>query len=427
MTSTGSSSSVATADTAPATVDLVVGLTSYQAASTIGGVAEAVRNGVARFQGVSNRIVLVDAGSTDGTAARAREALAGAGELVEIPPARAPGDLLELPYHGMPGKARALHAILTQARQLGARACVVLDAGVQTVAPQWLELLAGPILQHDFDLVAPVYRRHAFEGALTKGIVYPLFRALYGARLRQPAGAEFACSQRLLDRFLQEDVWDRDGSQVGIDLWLATAAASGDFRLGEAALGIRRSPPRGDAALDLPATVRQVVGSLLADLEGRVERWQRVRGSTPVQQFGELPPTPPSEGPTVDPERLMESYRLGYRELRDIWTYVLPPRTIIELRRLIDGPPAAFRMDDELWARIVYDFALGFRLRVLARDHLLQSLVPLYLGWLASFVLQVRDRPHEVVHETVERLGAAFETQTSSLIARWRWPERFRH
>jgi hypothetical protein len=75
----------------------------------------------------------------------------------------------------------------------------------------------------------------------------------------------------------------------------------------------------------------------------------------------------------------------------------------------------------------VYDFALGFRLRVLARDHLLQSLVPLYLGWLASFVLQVRDRPHEVVHETVERLGAAFEAQKGYLIARWRWPERFRN
>lgn len=406
---------------------IVVGILSYEDGQTVPAVGAAVRDGLDRLPAVPRRIVFADCGSTDDTLDRARDALGDEMQVLDLSPRASPRELFDVPYHGMPGKARALHAILTQARQLGARACVVLDAGVQTVAPQWLELLAGPILRHDFDLVAPVYRRHAFEGALTKGIVYPLFRALYGARLRQPAGAEFACSQRLLDRFLQEDVWDRDGSQVGIDLWLATAAASGDFRLGEAALGIRRSPPRGDAALDLPATVRQVVGSLLADLEGRVERWQRVRGSTPVQQFGELPPTPPSEGPTVDPERLMESYRLGYRELRDIWTYVLPPRTIIELRRLIDGPPAAFRMDDELWARIVYDFALGFRLRVLARDHLLQSLVPLYLGWLASFVLQVRDRPHEVVHETVERLGAAFEAQKPYLIARWRWPERFRN
>ena len=57
----------------------------------------------------------------------------------------------------------------------------------------------------------------------------------------------------------------------------------------------------------------------------------------------------------------------------------------------MDGPAASFRLDDELWASIVYDFALGYRLRVLARD-IPASLVPLYLGWLASFIVEVRDR-----------------------------------
>jgi hypothetical protein len=74
----------------------------------------------------------------------------------------------------------------------------------------------------------------------------------------------------------------------------------------------------------------------------------------------------------------------------------------------------------------VYDFALGYRLRVLARDHLLRSLVPLYLGWLASFILQVRDVRPEDVDQRVEQLGLAFEVQKPYLISRWRWPERFR-
>lgn len=105
---------------------------------------------------------------------------------------------------------------------------------------------------------------------------------------------------------------------------------------------------------------------------------------------------------------------------------MLPPRTIVDLKRLVDGPAAQFSLDDELWARVVYDFALGHRLRVLARDHLLRSLVPLYSGWLASFILQVRDLGAEAAEQRIERVAAAFEAQKPYLISRWRWPERLR-
>ena len=47
---------------------------------------------------------------------------------------------------------------------------------------------------------------------------------------------------------------------------------------------------------------------------------------------------------------------------------MLPPKTIIELRKLADAPPDRFRFDDRLWASIIYDFALGYSLRVMPRD-----------------------------------------------------------
>jgi hypothetical protein len=427
MVSTGSSSSGATPDAAPAGGALVVGLLSYQDAQTIGPVAAAAREALAgHVGGLTGRIVLADSGSTDNTAARARETLGSGTDLLELAPERTTADLLDLPYHGIPGKARALHAVLGAARHLGARACVILDGSVLNVTPQWIEWLARPVVDHAFDFVSPYYHRHPFEGALTKGLVYPLVRALYGVRLRQPAAAEFACSGRLVDHLLREDIWERDGAQVGIDLWSATSAVSDDFRLGEAELGVRMHRSRGEAARDLGTTIVQVVGSLFADLEARAARWQRRRGSVPVQQFGMSAAAPPLQPTSVDIERLIESCRLGYRELRDIWTWVLPPRAIVDLRKLVDGPRAQFRLDDELWARIVYDFALGFRLRVLAREHLLRSLVPLYSGWLASFILQVGDLSAESADQRVEDLAATFEAQKPYLIARWRWPERLR-
>src|SRR6266511_671951 len=251
MTSIGSSSSTVPADAAvAATADLAVAIVSYNDAGTIPDVARAVRAGLTtEFEHAPSRILLADGGSTDGTVARVREALGPkAVDLVEVSYPRLPADLLDEPYHGLPGRARALRAILTTARDLGVKSCVVLDAGLQTVTPRWIAGLAGPVLADGFDYASPFYQRHPYEGALTKGLVYPLFRALYGVRLRQPATGEFGCSARLLNAYLDEDLWDRDEAQVGIDLWLATAAAAGGFKICEASLGVRAHHTRGEAA-----------------------------------------------------------------------------------------------------------------------------------------------------------------------------------
>jgi hypothetical protein len=426
MPSTGSNSSVtASSELGTPSGPVVAGLLAYQDAETVGGVAAAIRHGLdAHFAATSPRIVLVDAGSTDGTLARARVALNGA-DIVEAAIGRSTADLLDVPYHGVPGKARAIQTVLTTARDAGARACVLFDGGVHTVSPDWVASLVTPVVERDLDFVSAFYERHRFEGTLTKGIVYPIVRALYGVRLRQPATAEFACSSRFIDRVLREDLWNHAGSQVGIDLWLATTAASGGFRLGEADVGLRLHGSRGEEGLDLAATIAQVVGALFTDVERRAAIWQRPRGPTPVEHVERLPRSEPVPA-SIDVERLIETFRLGYRELRDIWTSVLPPRTILDLKRLLTQGGAQFRMDDQLWARVVYDFALGFRLRAVAREHLLRSLLPIYCGWLASYVLQVRDAPPDAVDLQLEATAAAFESQKNYLIARWRWPERRR-
>jgi glucosylglycerate synthase len=271
-----------------------------------------------------------------------------------------------------------------------------------------------------------VYQRHAYEGALTKGLVYPLLRALYGVRLRQPAASEFACSRRMLELFLDdEELWEREGAEIGIDVWLSTTAEVSRLKLGEAALGPRRHQPRGEDRLDLRTVLAQVVGAVFTDLEARADVWQRVRQSTPVALVSHLPQAR-LDAPPIDVSTWIDAFRLGYRELREIWSWVLPPKAIIDLRKLAGADGDGFRVDDDLWARIVYDFALAYRLRVLPRDHLLGSLTPLYLGWLASFVLQIRDQPPVDQEARVERLALAFEGQKPYLLSRWRWPEKFR-
>ena len=82
-------------------------------------------------------------------------------------------------------------------------------------------------------------------------------------------------------------------------------------------------------------------------------------------------------------------------------------------------------MADELWARSVYDFALAHRLRTISRDHLLRAVTPLYLGWVASYALEMENASARAAEQRFERLGQAFEANKGYLVSRWRWPDRF--
>lgn len=287
------------------------------------------------------------------------------------------------------------------------------------MTPEWIERLIAPVLTGGFEYVSPYFARRVNEGAITRGIVYPTFRALYGVRLRQPAAAEFGCSGRLLAYFLDQDFWDVERAEAGIDLWLAVAAACGEFRICETSLGARATSR--DTSSDLSTTLAQVVGALFADVERRVDVWQRPQQTVSIPIAGSVPEI---EAATVNADGLIESFRLGYRELREIWMSVLPSRTIVELRKLTEAPPDRFRFDDRLWASIVDDFALGYGLRLMPHDHLLRSLTPLYTGWLASFVLQMNGASLAQIEQRVEQVCLAFEAEKRYLISRWRWPER---
>jgi hypothetical protein len=413
MASTGSNSSAPQAETVSSTADVVVALTSYNHERTIQAVARAVREDFTRhFRSVQTRVLLADAGSTDQTVQAARSVLP-TGAFVE----------LDVPSRGTGKRAPALRAALQAAVKLHARAVAIVDTGSVAPDSSRVERLVTPVLVEGFDYVSPCYTRNRYEGAITKAIVYPLFRALYGVPLRQPASNEFACSSKLVEHLLDQDFWDDERVEGAIGLWLASNAVNNGFRACEAMLGIR-TPSTPDLP-DLGTALSQVVGALFADVEVRADIWHRVRGVRSVAVFGagDLP-EPESAPPGVEP--LIDLFRLANRELREIWTWVLPPATIVALGRVADSDPRQFGLDDGLWARIIYDFAFGYSHRVMPREHLLGSLLPLYSGWMASFILRVQDVASDAVEQRLDQVAGAFEAEKRHLVARWRWPERLR-
>jgi glucosylglycerate synthase len=313
--------------------------------------------------------------------------------------------------------------VLRAAESFGAAACALVVADGAEGKIEGARHLIAPILDEEFDFVAPCYATHRFEGVLTTGIVYPLTRALFGKRLRQPIGSELAVSRRLADHLLGEG-WNADPAHAGAGLWLVTAVLSREFRVCQSYLGAR--PPRlAEAPGDLAAALAKVVGLLFHGMRLHAPSWQRVKGSQPLKTFG-APLLADESGagqPQIAP--MLAAFRLGYQELGRLWGAVLPPQTLLAVKRLASAGEEQFAVDDALWARIVYDFAVGYHLGAMDRALLLRSMTPLYLGWAAAFVRQARDLDDAAVEERVERLCRAFELAKPYLISRWRWPDRF--
>ena len=317
-------------------------------------------------------------------------------------------------------------------KERNATSCLLLGAEAQSLAPEALRALAAEAAPGRCDLVTPEYALGAREGLVNSAILYPTTRALFGTRPRYPLAIDLAFSARMAERLATASQRLTAANQNSALVWPVAEAASAGFTLAEVSVG-SRTIPAPDAA-DLNSLLAQVAGSFFADIDAKASYWQRARlayphHTRPKSATAEAASKPagvePADAPDIQP--MLDSFRLAYGNLHEIWSLVLPPNSLLGLKKLSILPAAAFRMPDSQWARIVYDFILAYRLRTINRGHLLGALTPLYLAWVASHLLLTGGSAAETSspEKHVEALAAAFEADKPYLVARWRWPDRF--
>lgn len=319
----------------------------------------------------------------------------------------------------------AYRAVSSLATQMAVRACTVLGTDLtfnrDSLTPERMILLLDPAVEGTFDLVMPLYTTRPFDDLVNKSILYPLTRTLYGHRVRHPLGNELQMSSRFLPAIRSE--FEKDPSRMqGRLLWPSTLAAGQNQKICQVQLGRRRAP--GIEGIDLTDALTQLIGPLFLDMEDNAAFWQRIRASRDVPTFGKAD-TVDTQAEAVDVRRMVEAFQLGERNLRDVWALILPPLTLLELKKLSRQTPDAFQMANSLWARIVYDFALAHRLRNIHRAHLFGAFTPLYLGWVASYAIEINKGGLATAENHVEQLARTFETEKPYLLSRWRWPDRF--
>jgi glycosyltransferase involved in cell wall biosynthesis len=399
-------------------VDILIGVPSYNNARTIGHVVRAIHAGLAKYFPEQRSVVInSDGGSTDGTAeVFSGSAISDYTTILARHPLRGVHRVIT-PYHGMPGKGSALRTVFGAAVATNARACAVVDSDLRSITPEWIELLVSPVLAEGFDFVTPLYRRHKYDGTITNSIVYPLTRALYGQRIRQPIGGDFGFSGTLARDYLRHDVWSSDVARFGIDVWMTTTAITGGFRLCQSFLGAKIHDVK-DPGVDLSAMLTQVVSSVFSLMQTHEKTWPLITESRAVPLFG-FDYTVGVEPINVNVERMIGIFHGGVRELGSVWEKALDPETLRAVRALAEAGADSFRFPAEQWVRVVYDFAAAHRRGVINRDHLLRSLTSLYLGRTASFVLETTNADSDQVEAILEDLCLEYERMKPYLIERW--------
>ncbi len=374
--------------------DLLVGIPSFRNAATIGTVAATAARGLKEhFAGARVVLVNADGGSEDGSSERAREAASGIGVPVIVGR-----------YVGPPGKGSAFRAIFEAATALDVRAIAVVDSDLRSITSEWIDRLLGPVVRGEADYVAPLYARHKHDGTITNSIAYPLTRALYGLRIRQPIGGEFGFHADLARAYLAQPVWDTDVARFGIDIFMTTTAVARHARVVQAFLGAKVHDPK-DPAADLGPMFTQVVGTLFRLAAEHEAEWREIVGSRPVRVVGAEAPVEPEAVP-ADPARLRAKYEQSAPAQRALWEEVLTTGS-----RAAIGAGVSPTLGPIGWAAVVFDFVEAALHRPARSEELARGLLPLYYLRVAEFIDEARSMSTAQAEDLVEAGAVAMEKE----------------
>lgn len=398
-------------------VDVLIGVPTYNDAKTVGHVVQGIRAGLVKYFPRKRAVIInADGGSRDETQALVRAASISDVQRSANLEALRTLHCVSTQYPGPPSSGSALHTILSAADLLGASTCAIVAPDSNSLEPEWMQRLLTPVVNDGYDLVTPIYKRHKFDGMLIRNLVYPMTRAIYSKRLREPYPPEFAISGKFGSAVLNQDFWNTDIGRTGTEMYLTIAALTGNFRVVQSYLGEKARADHVRA--DLVMAMRQTVGVLYWSLEKNLPVWSANGASQPVPTIG------PEAEVNLDPlrvnrKRLHEMFVHGVAELEPVLRNLLTAGTMAELQRLAVAPEDQFCFHDELWVRTVYEFAVSYHREVISRDHIVQALVPLYRGRAFCFLTENREVDAPRLEGNIEGLCQQFEQKKPYLLELW--------
>ena len=388
--------------------DIIVGIPSYNEADSIDFPTDVASRGLMDyFPDKKSVIVNVDNHSEDGT----RDTFMNT-------PTKVPKIYISTP-EGVKGKGNNFKNLFEAAVELRTKAVVVVDADLKSITPQWIQYLGEPLFT-GFSYVTPIYVRHKYDGSITNHIAYPLLRTLFGLRVRQPIGGDFGFSGRLARAFLSEKLWNEMIANFGIDIWMTTIAIARRFKVCQTFLGSPKTHRAKDPSKDLGPMFTQVVATffdLMIDFE---YLWKDTTESWPSSIFGfglGIEEKPPAVN--VNTDALYKSFISGFEQYGEVWEKIIPQPELIEINKTKKFSKEQFYYHSDLWARILFNFAIAYRNNEIPRKQIIEAMVPFYHSRILSFVNKTDHMETKECEEYFESIVRVFENEKYYLIKRW--------
>jgi hypothetical protein len=389
--------------------EVIVGIPSYNEADNIAYPTDVASRGLREhFSNKSSVIINADNHSPDGTK---DVFLNTPTEVPKIYISTAPG---------VKGKGNNFRNLFEAAVELNAKAIIVVDADLKSITPSWIRYLGEPLMGR-YDYVAPIYARHKYDGTITNQIAYPLLRCLFGLRVRQPIGGDFGFSGKLARAFLSEKLWNDKIAHFGIDIWMTTIAIARRFNICQAFLGNPKIHKPKDPSADLGPMFTQVVSTLFDLIIDFEFIWKDTFESRPSNIYGfglgieEKPPVV-----NVNTDVLFESFQKGFKTYGDIWEKIIPAPEYIQISRLKEiKDKKQFYYSSDLWARVLFNYAIAYRTNLVGKDKLIESMIPFYHSRTLSFVNRTEKSSIKDAEEYLENITRVFEKEKYYLMQRW--------
>ncbi|MDQ7055195.1 MAG: hypothetical protein Q9M89_01275 [Persephonella sp.] len=199
---------------------------------------------------------------------------------------------------------------------------------------------------------------------------------------------------------------------------MTTTAIVDGYNICQARLGAKIHQEK-DPGKDLSHMYREVVGTIFKLMEEYEDYWKQVKGSKDVPVVGETIGEEP-EPFEIDQTALIEYFKIGYNNFAGVWHSILEEEDFKIIEKLfMEEDVEKFIIPIETWVRIVYRYADYFRRTPRQKFKVLDTMIPLYNGRVASLVNELKDKNNEEAEEYYNRQAEIFENMKDYLIKIW--------
>lgn len=393
--------------------DIIVITPTFETKDTIKKVLKMIDKGLRKYYPKSDALIIIADSSCPKTQQFIKKICKGIKthiELISRPPK---------------GKGEALLYAFGVASKHNPKAVATIDSDLRSIKPDWIYLLLEPVLSGKSDFVSPNYLRHKYDGTITNMLVYPICAAVFGRDIRQPIGGDFAFSGALVDFYLKKEGYTREVERFGIDSWLTISAIVNKYRMMQANLGAKIH----DASVKHPLFPENSIGKMFFEVTKTIftllmvyeDFWTKNKQILPVEFFGpEIQSTP--EMVRLHFRPLWKAFKRTTAEYRDFWEKNLPKKQFERIKFLLWVNIENYEFTQDLWADLVYDFALLYRKAKTAekRERIVEALVPLYLGRCACFALEVKGMNEFEAEGKFKNLIRIFALKKHGFVRRWK-------